>query len=89
MKPEKHLIITMPDGTEWKVPLHIVVEHRKNHWLKRENLTVLEADDQELLGWASEYMSWDDINPFAELVEPSLQPPDYVKLYAESRKTIV
>lgn len=71
----KYLRVTMPDGSKWDVPVHIIADSRAKYYAeldsKREgkNFDSVYKDEYEytlnnngeLLDWSSNNMNWSDV----------------------------
>lgn len=73
----KYIFVTMPDGSQYKVPASIIAKNRAISYEKRKGEDYDEIyeetieDDDEILDWARNNMSWDEVKEFAILkLEP-------------------
>lgn len=82
------LIVTMPDGSWWAVPVMLIARHRATYYAPREfdgdverslredTIPLFESDDYEIHDWAANNMNWKDVEAHAtRITEPP--PPDY------------
>jgi len=82
----KHLIVEMPDGSEWSIPVSWIADNHSEYYAERESVTLDEAkietmeifkDDYEIIDWASNNMDWDDVVDYAEMIsEPEVDYDD-------------
>lgn len=77
---ERYFFITMPDGSEWAVPVSVIAAHRSATVTVREvdpdDTAELFEDDEQIADWAQNFMNWDEVKAHAKQVKES-QPPDY------------
>jgi hypothetical protein len=71
--PEKYLRVTMPDGSKWDVPAHLIAEDRARYYADKEpvgpgrsatyldELNATLSDSYELTDWAANNMNWSDV----------------------------
>ena len=80
MSTERYFFITMPDGSEWAVPVSVIAAHRSATVTVREvdpdDTAELFEDDEQIADWAQNFMNWDEVKAHAKQVKES-QPPDY------------
>lgn len=92
----KAIRITMPDGSRWEVPAHVVADDRARFYSEgeksgdegyREEFEYALEDDDGLLDWAANNMDWSDVVTCAKQAEP---PPgvDYEEGWANGEKEI-
>ena len=76
MLDNKYLLVTMPNGSKWKVPVHIIAMHRAKYYAEKEHVTLeqslkfdtiplFEEDEYEIEDWASNNMNWSDVEKYA------------------------
>lgn len=86
-----HLVVTMPDGSLWSVPVEVIARSRAEWYakeydgtfeervelsLKNDTLPLFESDTYEIHDWAANNMNWEDVASHAtRLSGPS--PVDY------------
>lgn len=72
----KHLLIEMPDGSKWTVPVSLIAMNRATYYagndgvsietsLNNDTLPLFEADESEIKGWAVNNMNWEDVEHMA------------------------
>jgi len=94
----KALIVTMPDGSKWSVPVAIIARHRAEAYaeeyggdvdrsLAEDTLPLFESDPFEVEDWAANNMNWKDVAPHARQVEAPL-PPDYEEGWVNREKEV-
>jgi hypothetical protein len=99
----KYIRVTMPDGSVWDVPAALVATDRANYYSDRaegkpraersqifydEFMQTLD-DEELLLEWAANNVSWSDAARYAKLVKKDLQSPDYQEGWCNGYKQIV
>ena len=67
----KMLVLQMPDGSEWGVPVEVIARNRAEHYKSEfgddverslaEDTMPLFEDDYEIEEWASNNMNWQDV----------------------------
>lgn len=80
MSKDRYFFITMPDGSEWAVPVSVIAAHRTLTMgpgeIGEASTDELFEDDEQIADWAQNNMGWDEVKAHAKRVqEPS--PPDY------------
>jgi len=79
----KVIRITMPDSSIWDIPVDVIATHRALFCANmdsngdevlfreifREEFDSIYQDDTELINWAQNYMSWNDVEHAAERVD--------------------
>lgn len=75
---ERYFFITMPDGSEWAVPVSVIAAHRSVtvREVDPDDTAELFEDDEQIADWAQNNMNWDEVKAHAKQVKES-QPPDY------------
>jgi hypothetical protein len=84
---ERHFFITMPDGSEWVVPVSVIAADRAAYYAPRNHngdlvasmaatLEEFDGDDELIADWAQNNMGWDEVKAHAKQVKEP-QPPDY------------
>jgi len=75
----KLLVMTLPDGSKWGVPVDMIARNRANHYasefggdversLAEDTRPLFEADSYCIEDWAVNNMNWSDFNGFQVLV---------------------
>ena len=84
----KKYVITMPDGSEWAVPISVIAESYAK-WrapdhaggyeeaLQEEVLPAFAADNFEIRDWASGNMVWEEVKEHATLLRPACNAFDF------------
>ena len=78
----KHLIVTMPDGSEWAVPVAVIARHRAAYYAKEfdgdverslaeDTMPLFESDGYEVHDWAANNMRWEMVKEHAHQVKSS------------------
>lgn len=78
-KKESFLVVEMPDGSKWAVPVSIIARSRAAHYahefdgdvelsLAEDTRPLLESDDYEIHDWAANNMNWSDVKDSARLI---------------------
>lgn len=77
----KCLVITMPDESQWAVPVEFIARHRADYYatkeyegdlaesLRDDTLPLFECDDSAIQDWAANNMNWSDVQCVAVQVE--------------------
>lgn len=78
----RKLHVTMPDGSEWAVPVGIIVADMAKHEEDTADLSEYDITD-----WATNNMNWDDVRAHAKQVEPP-KPVDYQDGWVDGDKRI-
>lgn len=86
------LVVTMPDGSRWAVPIEVIATHRAAHYLQatvggtlefflQDTLTFFEQYPDEIRDWSANNMRWEDVRPYAtRIADPP--PIDYAEGWA-------
>lgn len=79
-KMKKELVITMPDGSRWSVPVDVIARNRAESYADEfdgdverslaEDTVPLFAIEHEVKDWAAGNMNWEDVAPHARMVSP-------------------
>jgi hypothetical protein len=73
---KKGLKITMPDGSNWIVPIQIIADHRAKYYaehdgisfdesLNNDTIPLFEDDTYNIHDWAANNMNWKDVKDHA------------------------
>jgi hypothetical protein len=74
---DKFLLVTMLDGSKWKIPVRVIAEYRARYYLERcefksleeslekDTIPLFEEDEYEVEDWASNNMDWSDVEKYA------------------------
>lgn len=87
MMDDKAYIITMPDGSEWAIPLAIIARSRAAYYapefgddiersLAEDTIPLFEADSYEVRDWACNEMNWSEVAEHAVKVKDA-EPVDF------------
>jgi hypothetical protein len=85
------LHVTMPDGSVWAVPAHLIAHNRATYYAEdgyQEEYDYTMGDDAELEDWAANNMNWSDVAAHARKVEQS-EPVDYQEGWVNGEKLVV
>ncbi len=85
------LVVTMPDGSRWAVPIEVIAKHRAKVFADAYDdteesrlaatLAKFEADTCEVHLWAADNMRWEDVRAYAtRIADPP--PIDYAEGWA-------
>jgi len=74
----KVLRVTMPDGSQWDVPVEIIARNRAEHYVDRFNGDIdlamkdtrefFDSHNYEVSDWGANNMDWKDVKPYAKMV---------------------
>ena len=96
----KTLLVTMPDGTVWGVPVDIIARDRAAHYahefggdieraIKEDTMPLFDSDDYEIEDWAANNMNWDDVKQHAAKISDHMPPAvDYQEGWCNGNKEI-
>lgn len=98
----KVLRITMPDDSEWDVPLDLIARNRAEYYasvdeeyggsversLAEDTMPLFEADPSEAADWASNNMNWEDVEHRAVCTRKA-PPPDFQEGWVNGDKEVV
>lgn len=70
---EPFLVIDMPDGSKWAVPVSIIARNRAAHYahefdgdiersLTEDTLPLFQSDNYEVHDWAANNMNWSEVS---------------------------
>ena len=74
----KKMIVSMPDGSQWAVPVEAIARNRAEYYaarkfdgdversLNEDTLPLFEGDSYEIEDWATNNMNWSDVADQAE-----------------------
>jgi len=100
-KPKKqYLRVTMPDGSQWDVPVDVIARNRAEHYkgefdndversLKEDTLPFFARNLFEIEDWAANNMNWDDVSEHATEAGKSKNRCDYEEGWANGEKEII
>ena len=94
----KALLVTMPDGSEWAVPLEVIAKDRAEHYadefngdvqrsLDEDTMPLFESSPYDVADWASGNMNWEDVESVA--IEHTPAPPmDFQEGWVKGEKRV-
>ena len=96
---KQRLIVTMPDGSRWGVPVMVIARDRAKNYadefggdieksLAEDTLPLFE-DDFEITDWAANNMNWSDVKDQAVRMAESEPDPDYQEGWVNGDKELV
>lgn len=76
---QKHLQVSMPDGSKWAVPVLAIAENHARYYakeyggdhdacMKLHTAPLFDSDYSEIEDWAANNMNWEDVKGRAVLV---------------------
>ena len=65
----KHLKVTMPDGSQYAVPVSVIHSSIKANY--REHICCGDLSDESTREWAQNNMNWSDVQSVAVMVCPA------------------
>lgn len=80
---KKMLIVTMPDRSQWSIPVDVIARHRATHFagrlfdgdidrsLNEETIPLFTRDPLTIERWCEEMMDWDDVKTHAKQTVPA------------------
>jgi len=97
---DKHMVVTMPDKSEWAVPVRVIAENRAAAYadefdgdtarsLKEDTAPLFEAEDYEIRDWAANNMNWEDVKPYANELPRKPNAVDYQEGWVNGPKRVV
>lgn len=90
---ERLMLIQMPDGSTWSVPVAAVVHNRLDYYrgIGKAEKCDENPDDYEIHDWAAGNMDWDDVKAVAKKVadRPTLTPREFQEGWMNGIKRIV
>jgi len=70
----KYLLVTMSDGTVWKIPASVIADVRAKYYAKndpdatyQEEFDYAMRDTYEITDWAANQMNWKDVEEHATI----------------------
>ena len=96
---KQRMIVTMPDGSRWGVPVAIIARDRATHYasefggdversLAEDSVPLFEESEFEIIDWAANNMNWSDVAPHAVRMAES-EPADYQEGWVNGDKQLV
>ena len=86
---KKHLLIDMPDGMTYGVPVEVIARHRAEYYahkeydgdvaesLRDDTLPLFESDDYEIHNWAANNMNWSEVKGQAIMLKKKVPEDDF------------
>lgn len=85
---KKRYVVTMPDGSQWSVPVRLIAYNRAEHYaddydgnvetsLMEDTIPLFEANPSEIEDWARGNMIWSDVKSQALQVLPPSNEVDW------------
>jgi len=95
----KILVIEMPDGSKWGVPVEVIARNRAAHYahefngdaeqsMIKDTLPLFAADEYEVTEWASNNMNWSDVEVHAKKLQDA-PIPDFQEAWINGQKTVI
>jgi hypothetical protein len=95
----KLLVITMPDGSQWGVPVDIIANNRALHYahefdgnlqrsLDEDTRPLFESDDYAIEDWAANNMNWSDFDGCHYKIKDA-DPPDFQEAWVNGGKAVI
>jgi hypothetical protein len=96
---EKILRVKFSNGDEFSIPTRIIAENRANYYSEvdgyekesnewEQEVQYAMNDEYEIEDWAANNMNWDELEPFATLLDKS-EEFDYEDEWGEADKKVV
>jgi hypothetical protein len=95
---KQNYIVTMPDGSKWKVPVMVIAKHRaKNQEGEpggnaqqsiEDTIRLFTSDEREIKDWAENNMNWEDVEKFAQKIQDPDLEVDYQEGWVNGEKEI-
>ena len=96
----KILVIEMPDGSKWGVPVDVIARNRAANYahefngdversMVEDTLPLFAASDYEIIDWASNNMNWSDVAAQARKLQDAPM-PDFQEAWSSTGiKTVI
>jgi hypothetical protein len=95
---KKKYLVTMSDGSQWAVPVRVIVENHAGYYYKERDFVTMEQaivasaacleDPLELEDWARNNMDWNDVKHEAYQVLPPSTEVDWDEGWANGEVEI-
>lgn len=96
----KHLIVTMPDGLDYGVPIEVIARNRAEHYAKEFNhditrsliedtLPLFESDEYEIHDWAANNMNFSDVKDQTIILKKKVEKVDYEDAWCNGEWKVV
>lgn len=97
---KQRLIVTMPDGSRWGVPVDIIARDRAKNLadefggdversLAEDTIPLFTRFENTIIDWAANNMNWDDVKAHAARMAHSEPEPDYQEGWVNGDKQLV
>lgn len=98
---EKHLRVTMPDGSKFDVPIRVIARDRADSYkgeysgdlaesLMQDTIPFFEEDHSEIYDWSANNMNWEDVaNLAVKVPDAEIKIVDYQEGWVNGEKEIV
>lgn len=94
----KMLVMTLPDGSRWGVPVDMIARNRATHYAKEfggdverslgeDTLPLFAESKYEITDWAVNQMNWCDFDPYQVKVKDA-PPPDFQEAWMTCDKHV-
>jgi hypothetical protein len=94
------LRVTLPDKSQWDVPLMAIARNRAEHYkseyggdvaksLQKDTVPLFCEDENEVADWAANNMNWSDVEKYARRVKTKEPKVDYQEGWMNGAKKIV
>lgn len=85
---KKHMLIDMPDGLTYGIPIEFIARHRAQYYardfggneiksLLEDTVPLFESDNFEIRDWASNNMNWSDVERHAITLKKKVSDGDF------------
>lgn len=85
---KKNLIVTMPNGVDYAVPVEFIARDRAEHYaneydgnisesLKEDTIPLFESDEFEIRDWALNNLNWSDVKRHAVMLVKKMSEHDF------------
>lgn len=86
------MVVDMPDGSRWRVPVQAIVDSRDFHYLHQREDTVGhirsgELDSDNIADWACGDMNWYDVEDYAVQVPTDPATTDFQEGWVNGKKS--
>lgn len=85
--------VTMPDGSQWDVPVQLIADSRDKHFAdEREDTVALcrtSHDSYEIVDWAGNNMNWKDVRRYAVAIPPRKDATDFQTGWTNGEKEFI
>ena len=93
MSDSRKLLVKMPDGSTWAVPVQAIIDNRLAFYRSEGKAEASDEHphDYEIHDWAAGNMNWDDVEQVAVFFQarPALTPADMQEGWMNGEKEII